>query len=182
METKKERRDTTERKSVAHFYDQRLIRAIVQAVEDGTPRFELCQRHGCSKATLVRWINRYGSADSQQFKRRIYKPSEKRSVLRAIASGMSVKEARISYGVTNNAIIYSWMKEHDRENDDLSMVNPAPMAKHVKNKETDEVKALREALAFAQLKIKALDTMIDLAEEQFKIDIRKKSGARQSPK
>ena len=32
----------------------------------------------------------------------------------------------------------------------------------------------------AELKIKALNTLIDVAEEQLKIDIRKKSGARQS--
>ena len=182
METKKERGEITEKKSVAHFYDVRLIKEIVQAMEDGTPRFELCQRYGCSKGTLVRWINKYSSADYQQFKRKVYKASEKRSVLRAIASGMSVKEARISFGITNNAIICSWIKEAEKENDDLSLVIPAPMAKHVKNKESDEVKALREALAFAQLKIKALDTMIDIAEEQLKIDIRKKSGARQSSK
>ena len=182
METKKERRDRTEKRSVAHFYDPRLIKEIVQAVEGGSPRFEMCQRYGCSKSTLVRWINKYGSADDQQFKRKVYKASEKRSVLRAIASGMSIKEARISFGVTNNAIICSWIREAEKENDDLGMVNPAPMAKHVKNKETDEVKALREALAFEQLKNKALNTLIDLAEEQLKIDIRKKSGARQSQK
>jgi hypothetical protein len=33
-----------------------------------------------------------------------------------------------------------------------------------------------------KLKLKALNTLIDVAEEQLKIDIRKKSGARQSSK
>jgi len=32
----------------------------------------------------------------------------------------------------------------------------------------------------AELKVKALNTLIDVAEEQFKIAIRKKAGARQS--
>jgi transposase len=41
---------------------------------------------------------------------------------------------------------------------------------------------LKRALQEANLKIKALDTIIDIAEEQLKIDIRKKSGARQSSK
>jgi len=45
-----------------------------------------------------------------------------------------------------------------------------------------ELKALKKALQEANLKIRALDTMIDIAEEQLKIDIRKKSGARQSSK
>ena len=41
---------------------------------------------------------------------------------------------------------------------------------------------LEKALAEAKLKIAALEIMIDLAEQQFKIKIRKKSGAKQSPK
>jgi hypothetical protein len=39
---------------------------------------------------------------------------------------------------------------------------------------------LKKALQEAELKIKALNTLIDAAEDQFKISIRKKPGARQS--
>jgi len=39
---------------------------------------------------------------------------------------------------------------------------------------------LEKALEEAQLKIHALNTLIDVAEEQFKIAIRKKPGAKQS--
>ena len=182
METKEEKQALTKCKPVAHFYDRRLIQEIVQAVEDGVPRFELCQRYGCSKATLVRWVSKYGSEACLELKRKVYKPSEKRSVLGAVASGMSVKEARISFGIANNAIIYAWMKEEKKENDDLSLVNSAAMVKDVKNTDSEEVRALKKALAFEQLKNKALNTLIDIAEEQFKVDIRKKDGARQSPK
>ncbi|MEJ5964438.1 transposase [Pedobacter immunditicola] len=182
METKEVIQALTECKPVAHFYDLRLIKEIVQAVEDGTPRFELCERYGCSKATLVRWVSKYGSEVCQERKRKVYKRSEKRSVLRAVACGMSIREARISFGIANNAIIYAWMKEEKKENDDLSLVNSPAMAKDVKNTDSDEVKALKKALAFEQLRNKALNTLIDIAEEQFKVDIRKKDGARQSPK
>ena len=37
----------------------------------------------------------------------------------------------------------------------------------------------KKALEEAELKIRALNTMIDMAEEQLKIEIRKKSGAKQ---
>jgi hypothetical protein len=47
---------------------------------------------------------------------------------------------------------------------------------------SDEVRALQKALAESELKIAALNTLIDIAEEQLKIDIRKKSGAKQSSK
>jgi uncharacterized membrane protein YgaE (UPF0421/DUF939 family) len=43
-----------------------------------------------------------------------------------------------------------------------------------------EKEALKKALEEAQLKISALNTLIDVAEDQFKIKIRKKAGARQS--
>jgi 5-bromo-4-chloroindolyl phosphate hydrolysis protein len=45
---------------------------------------------------------------------------------------------------------------------------------------SQDVKALKKALEEAELKIKALNTLIDVAEDQFKIPIRKKPGARQS--
>ena len=55
------------------------------------------------------------------------------------------------------------------------------------NKTTDqhdspEVRALKKALEEANLKVRALDTLIDIAEQQLKIDIRKKSGAKRSSK
>jgi hypothetical protein len=37
-------------------------------------------------------------------------------------------------------------------------------------------------LQLAKLKIESLDAMIDIAEDRFKIDIRKKSGAKSSKK
>ena len=182
METKKESTSIPVRKPVAHFYDQRLIKEIVDSVENGTPRLVLKERYGFSDSVLCNWMRKYGSAAYHQSKPRVYKPSEKRSVLRAIASGMSVGQAMISFGIVSATSIRSWMKAASKENDDLSLSNSDAMAKQVKTKESAEVRALKEALAFAELKNVALNTMIDIAEKQFKIDIRKKSGARQSPK
>ena len=55
-----------------------------------------------------------------------------------------------------------------------------PMSKKKKVEVTSQTAALQKVLQEAELKIKALNTLIDVAEEQLKIDIRKKSGARQS--
>ena len=182
MTTKKLETAKCVRKPVAHFYDERLIKEIVQAVEGGTPRLALRQHYGFSDGSLSRWMNKYGSQAYHQNKQRVYKTSQKRSVLRAIASGMSISEARITFGIVSSASIHTWIKEDLDENADLSLLNSDAMAKPVKQKDSDEVRALKEALAYAELKNKALNTLIDVAEEQFKIDIRKKSGARQSPK
>jgi hypothetical protein len=45
--------------------------------------------------------------------------------------------------------------------------------------EDGRIKALQEALKLAELKIAALQTMIDLAEDKYKIAIRKNSGTKQ---
>lgn len=56
------------------------------------------------------------------------------------------------------------------------------MAKKKKEQDPEDVTALRRELELAKLKIEALNTLIDVAEDQLKIDIRKKSGARRSSK
>ena len=69
-----------------------------------------------------------------------------------------------------------------KENVELAAYDPFEM----KDKPVDttgldpEKEALKKALEDAQLKISALNTLIDVAEDQFKIKIRKKAGARQS--
>lgn len=95
---------------------------------------------------------------------------------------MTTREAQVSFGLKHTAIVRQWIRDSKQENNELSLNNSITMAKQSDKKESDEVKALQQALAEAQLKIQALNTMIDIAEEQLEITIRKKSGARQSPK
>ena len=57
---------------------------------------------------------------------------------------------------------------------ELSVSKPFEVAKKITpGDKTTEVEALKKALDEANLKIKALDTMIDIAEQQLKIDIKK---------
>jgi len=56
------------------------------------------------------------------------------------------------------------------------------MAQQLPVSSPGDLKALQQQLQEAQLKIAALETMIEIAEKQFKIEIRKKPGAKQSPK
>jgi hypothetical protein len=46
----------------------------------------------------------------------------------------------------------------------------------------ERIKQLESDLRMSKLKVEALETMIDIAEDQLKIDIRKKSGTQQSKK
>jgi len=98
---------------------------------------------------------------------------------------MTIYEARIAYRVNSTVTITKWIKEIKRENAELVESNAGVMANKKQNQQSDpdDKKALAEALKKleeAELKVKALNTLIDVAEEQFKIPIRKKVGARQS--
>ncbi len=57
---------------------------------------------------------------------------------------------------------------------------PEPNGDEQSLKEQIQIKELQRQLALSELKVEALETMIDIAKEQLKLDIRKKSGAKQS--
>ena len=180
METKETEFIYCERNNKNQRFDKRLIGHIVQLVEQGVPRRDLIQQYGMASCTLGDWIRRYSSKVS---KHKTYAQAEKRSVVRAIASGMSIKHAQTTFNISYPSIIRRWLKDFKEENAELSVSKPTDVTKKIPDTSEDlELKALKKALEEANLKIRALDTMIDIAEEQLKIDIRKKSGARQSSK
>jgi hypothetical protein len=162
-------------------YDKRLIKKVVEAVEADVPRSELCSLYGMNIKTLTLWMQKYGSPAYHAAKKKVWKDSQRRSVLRTIDSGMSLKEAQVAFGV-HPVTIKSWIRRFVN-NDDLAGSNPVVMPKEPTDAVTsDEVRALQKALAEAELKIAGLNTLIDIAEDQLKIDIRKKSGAKRSSK
>jgi hypothetical protein len=100
-------------------------------------------------------------------------------MIRAIREGrMTLQEAKLAYNMKSYTAILNLLRQ-EKENSELSG-DMKPKANAASGQEDAEKKALRKALGEAQLKIKALDTLIDVAEDQFKIPIRKKPGARQS--
>lgn len=180
MEPKETEFNFTERTSNRQNFDKRLIRYIVGQVEQGVPRRDLILEYGMGKGTLIEWLKKYGSSGAGK---RVYTPSEKRSVVRAVAAGMSARQAHITFNISSASLVRYWVREFKEENAELSTSKSIEVAKKTAaTPEELELKAMKKALEEANLKIRALDTMIDIAEEQLKIDIRKKSGARQSSK
>jgi transposase len=106
----------------------------------------------------------------------------KRSIVRQVEQGELTRHAaRKAHGLSGNTL-NKWLKASLKENAELAAYDPFEMKdKPVEAGETEpEKEALKKALEEAQLKISALNTLIDVAEDQFKIKIRKKAGARQS--
>jgi transposase len=180
METKETEFIYSDRTSKKQRFDKRLIEHIVGLIERGVPRRDLMQEYGMASCTLIDWIAKYGSGAARH---KSYTQTEKRSVVRAVEAGMSIKQAQIAFNISYPSVIRGWIKKFKEENVEISETKSLEMAKKTKDQsDSSELKALQKALDEANLKIKALDTMIDIAEEQLKIDIRKKSGARQSSK
>ncbi len=160
-----------------------LIKRIVEEIESGMSRKEAVVKYGMAPGTLDTWMVKFGSEDLRAHNKRRYSASQKRSALRALASGMNSTQAAIICGIKNPSVIRQWKSESQQKNADISTNNfPIMPQKKSVESDSDQVRALKKALTESQMQNKALNTLIDVAEEMLKIDIRKKPGARQSSK
>jgi DNA invertase Pin-like site-specific DNA recombinase len=166
------------------FFDKSVIREIVKAIEEGLPRREVVKQYKTARSTISGWMREYGSRAYQAGKSGHITQPQKRSMLRAIEEGrMTIQEAKIAYNISLTTTIKQWMRASVRENAELLGFNKPDMDEE-KDKppvtSDSDNKALKQALEEAQLKIKALNSLIDIAEDKFKIQIRKKPGAKRS--
>jgi transposase len=166
-------------------YDKRFIADVLEQIHNGMPRQQACDKYNISPRTLKHWIEN-DRMDIKSGNPKKISNQVKRSIVRAIESKrLSVKEARMTYGIRSASTIRKWIKQFQQENDELAVVKDSGMKKKklTEGNSTDnnqDVRALQKALEEAQLKVAALNTLIDVAEEQLKINIRKKPGAKQS--
>lgn len=157
---------------------------LIKAMEDGMPRSVIVYRYGVSRSTLSDWMRNHGSKEYQLKQRGGHLTEvEKRSVVRLIERGeLTPHAARKANGVSGNTL-NKWLRASKKENTELAVYDPFEMkekAEECRELPDGEKEALKKALEEAQMKINALNTLIDVAEDQFKIAIRKKAGARQS--
>ena len=108
--------------------------------------------------------------------------AEKRWLVREIQAGrMSLGQAREHLELRSKdpaSLIRSWTKEYSS---DIDFTLPVMTEKEKAKLDAahKRLKELEKQLEHAQMKNIALETMIDIAEEQLKIVIRKKSGPKQ---
>ena len=157
---------------------------LIKAIEGGVPRSVIVYQYGVSRSTLCDWMRNHGSAEYQAKKQGAHLSEiQKRSIVRSIEQvELSPHAARKAHGISG-ATLQKWLKASLKENVELGVYDQFEMKdKAAESPELPdtEKEALKKALEEAQLKISALNTLIDVAEDQFKIAIRKKAGARQS--
>lgn len=89
------------------------------------------------------------------------------------------------YGVSGNGCINNWMRKFGLAKSEQKQIsNQAAMSKETgkpsRERELEaRIKQLEKDLEYERLRAHALDTMINIAERELKIPIRKKSGTKQ---
>lgn len=102
----------------------------------------------------------------------------KRWLVREVESGrMSVKEAIERFSIKPSTL-GDWQNSYSLGKE-VSLGMMTPEEKQEKEALEKRIKELEKALEYAKLKNIAVETMVDIAEKQFKISIRKKAGPKQ---
>jgi transposase-like protein len=111
-----------------------------------------------------------------------YSEAFKREVIREIDSGRLTRTAaRLHYGIAGHVTIERWHRRYSKfAGKGLAIRMITKTEQHQEYEQQERMRDLEHALADAHLRIRALDTLIDLAEETYHIPVRKNSGAKQS--
>lgn len=121
----------------------------------------------------------------------VFDETEKLSIAREyLESGRPASEIASKYHMSGPVVLYGWLDKYLNQKECLSLEpetdNTTDMAKKTKQqleedlkKAKEENKRLKEALELEKLRSRAFDTMIDVAEKNFNIPIRKKAGTKQ---
>ena len=117
-----------------------------------------------------------------------YSLSFKLEVIQEIESGeLGIKEAQHKYGIQGNATVSTWLRKHGNFDWLNKSTVSMPKSKEQKLLELEQKvrllekqkKELEKKADFADKKVIFFDMMIDIADEEFKIPIRKKYSPEQ---
>jgi transposase-like protein len=113
-----------------------------------------------------------------------YSEDFKLRVVQEVLQGKySKEEARRIYGIRSNCAILYWIRQFSGQSNyrkgGISMVNLEEMKVKKENIDKDKkIKELEERLRRELLRADLWQKMVDVAEEDLKVDIRKKYGAK----
>ncbi len=157
-------------------FDKRLIGQIVAEVENGLPRKKACLKYGMAYCTINHWMRTYASDNYLRNLRNPSNEKKRRDIVKQILAQKITKQQAAAFCKVSKKTITTWLRLVKKEDAELLSSNTTDMPIDIATcSQIDLQKQLNEA----RLKVKALDTMIDIAEQQFKIAIRKQSGAKQ---
>lgn len=121
-------------------------------------------------------------------KPQVYSEELKWKVVKEVLSGeLSKTEAKKKYNIGSNSAILYWMRqfsgvENPRESRMLFMTDKKTIKENKLTKDQKEIKELKEELRKEKNRVLLYEAMMEIAEEDYGIEIRKKSGAEQLAK
>jgi transposase-like protein len=152
----------------------------VEEYEKGLfPVREIIQKYGITRQALYNWREQVRkNGDGPMLKKRRPEELKLRVVKGILTKAFTIQEASDQYNVSKDAII-KWCSKYSYQIADVTE-NTVPKKRESTSVDQDRIRQLEKALEDANLKIIGLETMINIAEQDLKIDIRKKSGTKQS--
>lgn len=111
---------------------------------------------------------------------------KQRIIIEYLSGEISLRKLAYKYDYDHN-VIYKWIMAYQRENRKERLLNPGatvkkalPDAELMSADMPTDVKLLQEELRLSQIRVLLLEATIDIADERFGTNMRKKVGARQS--
>jgi transposase-like protein len=169
--------------------DNDLKISVINAVyHDGMSHKSAAEKFGVHSSIIRIWLKlRTDPAVVQQFTKQMRKAIpkadeyERAKVVAEINGGvLRISQASRTYGVSRGEIS-RWITIHTKINLKSTLKDPlyCSMTVEEKNKELEEqLRQAQKLLEEARLKISGLETLIEVAEEKFEIQIKKKRGSK----
>lgn len=114
-----------------------------------------------------------------------FSEDSRRKIVMEVLSGTLTKEqARHVYGIKSKSAILEWMRifaglERRVPNDPLPILRNMSVEQDSNKELKVRIRQLEEELQLSRLKGRAYQIMVDIAREEYGLDLEKKSGAKQ---
>jgi transposase-like protein len=114
-----------------------------------------------------------------------FSEDSRRKIVMEVLSGTLTKEqARHVYGIKSKSAILEWMRifaglERRVPNDPLPILRNMSVEQDSNKELKARIRQLEEELQLSRLKGRAYQIMVDIAREEYGLDLEKKSGAKQ---
>lgn len=183
MEDKKE---TVYKKGPCRFPIGVMRQAVAELESGMHRRSELCEKYSITRKTLGKWLMKFGSEVLPPPPLDECSETMRLAANEVLCGVFTVEEALGRHGLESAERLRHWVERTRRENQSMRAAASAAacdIAQMKKRKDEDgEAAKLREELEAARMRVVALETLIEVAERELGVRIRKKPGTKRSRK
>jgi transposase len=161
------------KKVTCNYYSKKEIRELVSEIENSEFCIsEAAEKYGVSSFSVKKWLQRYSKTITVKKVKPRLSEEIKKTIIRDIQAGLqTINGAATKLNVSPQAI-NTWLKKYS--------IQAVSQVKSIQDNSSKMDKTSLKEIEELKLKVMALETMIDVAEKELNIDIRKKSGTKRS--